>query len=68
VKVVFSLHESKTGIFANLDEQFVFDGKEHMARGVLLSVRYPIHEDFELQDERKSTATIDPATSKTPKP
>jgi len=68
VKVVFSLHETKTNIFAALDEPFECeDGTVHTARGVLLSVTHPIHEDFELQDERRPTATIDPATGKTPK-
>jgi len=67
VKVVFSLHEPKTGISEKLDEPVECDGKVHMARGVLLSITCPIHEDFELQDEHRPTATIDPATDKTPK-
>jgi len=45
VKVVFSLHETKTDIFLNLDEPFVFEGKMHAARGVLLSVTWPITKD-----------------------
>jgi len=67
VKVVFSLHETKTGIFEALDEPFVFEGKEHTARGVLLSVTWPIHEDCKLQQERKPKATINPVICKHPK-
>ena len=69
LKVVFSLHKTKTGIFTalDLDKPFVFEGKEHAARGVLLSVTWPITEDYELQDEKKPKATIDPATGKAPK-
>jgi len=67
LKVVFSLHETKTSIFTKLDEPFVFEGKMHAAQGVLLSVTWPITEDYELQDEKKPQATIDPATSKPPK-
>jgi len=65
--VVFSLHETKTGIFLKLDDLFVFEGKTHMARGVMLSVTWPITKDYELQDEKKPKATIDPVTGKTPK-
>ena len=64
VKAVFSLHETQTGIFTALDEPFVFKGKEHAARGVLLSVPWPISEDYELQDKRKPKATINPITGK----
>jgi len=67
LKVMFSLHETKTGIFTKFDEPFVFEGKTHMARGVLLSVTWPITEDYELQDEKKPKATTDPATGKPPK-
>jgi len=67
LKVVFSLHETKTGIFTELDEPFLFKGKVHTARGVLLSVTWPITEDYELQDEKKPKATTDPATGKPPK-
>ena len=64
MKVVFSLHETKTGIFIELDEPFVFEGKTHTARGVLLSVTWPITEDYELRDEKKPKANLDPVTGK----
>ena len=64
MKVVFSLHETKTGIFLKLDEPFEFEGKTHTARGVLLSVTWPITEDYELQDEKKPKANLDPVTGK----
>jgi len=67
LKVVFSLHETKTGIFTKLDAPFEFEGKTNTARGALLSVTWPITEDYELQDEKKTKATIDPATGKPPK-
>jgi len=67
LKVVFSLHETKTGIFTKLDEPFEFEGKTHAARGVLLSVTWPITEDYKLQDEKTPQATIDPVTGKPPK-
>jgi len=67
VEVVFSLHETKTGIFEALDELFVFESKEHTAQGVLLSVTWPTDKDCELQDERKPKATIYSVTGKHPK-
>jgi len=67
VKVVFSLHETRSNIFADLDAPFEFEGKTHTARGVLLSVTYPIGEDYDLQDKQKPEPTINPVTCKQPK-
>jgi len=68
IKVVFSLHETRSDIFADLDAPFKFEGKTHTARGVLLSVTYPIGEDYELQDELNPKPTVvNPVTGKRPK-
>ena len=63
VSVVFSLFTFTTSRFI----EFEFEGKMHTARGVLLAVLWPIHDHYELQDERNPTATVDPPTGKTPK-
>ena len=67
VSVVFSLFAFTTSLFQDLDLEIEKDGKWHTARGVLLALPWPIHDRYELQDERNPTATVDPETGKTPK-